>query len=170
MYKAVINDNYLCHYNQNHSKKNGQFTSGDGDGDGISNDHANQKKGKRKGDAEYDRIKKAGGKKMGVGKGLVIGSLGGAVGTGILGTIAENTGSTAAYVATMISGLSTIALSTVGAAVYSAGQDRVRKAADKEFQKSIKGNKRAQKYLREREKYSSPDQYGYNGKYYYNFK
>ena len=47
MYKAVINDNYLCHFNQNHSKKNGQFTSGDGDGDGIVNDHANQNKKKR---------------------------------------------------------------------------------------------------------------------------
>jgi len=49
MYKSVFNDNYLCHYNQNHSKKNGQFVSGDGDGDGISNDHANQRK-KIKGD------------------------------------------------------------------------------------------------------------------------
>ena len=46
MYKAVINDNYLCHYNKNHSKANGQFVSGDGDGDGISNDHANQNKKK----------------------------------------------------------------------------------------------------------------------------
>ena len=35
---------YLVHYNQNHSAKNGQFISGDGDGDGISNDHKNQKK------------------------------------------------------------------------------------------------------------------------------
>jgi len=46
MYKAVFNDNYLCHYNKNHSKANGQFVSGDGDGDGISNDHANQNKKK----------------------------------------------------------------------------------------------------------------------------
>ena len=36
--------NYLCHYNKNHSPKNGQFTSGDGDGDGVSNDHANRSK------------------------------------------------------------------------------------------------------------------------------
>lgn len=35
---------YLVHYNKNHSKSNGQFTSGDGDGDGIVNDHANQYK------------------------------------------------------------------------------------------------------------------------------
>lgn len=43
-YKAVINDpSYLCHYNKNHSKVNGQFTSGDGDGDGIVDDRRNQK-------------------------------------------------------------------------------------------------------------------------------
>lgn len=30
---------YLAHFNKNHSSKNGQFTSGDGDGDGIVNDH-----------------------------------------------------------------------------------------------------------------------------------
>ena len=35
---------YLVHFNKNHSKKNGQFVSGDGDGDGIANDHANQRK------------------------------------------------------------------------------------------------------------------------------
>lgn len=35
---------YLMHYNKNHSKANGQFTSGDGDGDGISDDHHNQSK------------------------------------------------------------------------------------------------------------------------------
>lgn len=35
---------YLIHFNQNHSSKNGQFTSGDGDGDGIRNDHAHASK------------------------------------------------------------------------------------------------------------------------------
>lgn len=35
---------YLIHFNQNHSSKNGQFTSGDGDGDGVRNDHANARK------------------------------------------------------------------------------------------------------------------------------
>lgn len=30
--------NYLCHFNRNHSKKNGQFTFGDGDGDGSSDE------------------------------------------------------------------------------------------------------------------------------------
>lgn len=39
---------YLVHFNQNHSSKNGQFISGDGDGDGISNDHANQGKKKER--------------------------------------------------------------------------------------------------------------------------
>ena len=48
MYKAVINDNYLCHYNKNHSKANGQFVSGDGDGDGIANDHAQRNKSNSK--------------------------------------------------------------------------------------------------------------------------
>ena len=35
---------YLVHFNKNHSPKNGQFTSGDGDGDGISDDHAHRSK------------------------------------------------------------------------------------------------------------------------------
>lgn len=35
---------YLIHYNKNHSPKNGQFVSGDGDSDGITNDHANRSK------------------------------------------------------------------------------------------------------------------------------
>lgn len=39
---------YLVHFNQNHDKRNGQFTYGDGDGDGISNDHAHRAKGIRK--------------------------------------------------------------------------------------------------------------------------
>lgn len=30
---------YLIHYNKNHSKKNGQFVSGDGDGDGRGDEH-----------------------------------------------------------------------------------------------------------------------------------
>ena len=32
---------YLIHYNKNHSPKNGQFTSGDGDADGVKDDHHN---------------------------------------------------------------------------------------------------------------------------------
>ena len=38
--------NYLIHYNQNHSKANGQFTFGDGDGDGIRDDHHHYSKNK----------------------------------------------------------------------------------------------------------------------------
>lgn len=37
---------YLAHFNKNHSKANGQFTSGDGDSDGITDDHHNYKKNK----------------------------------------------------------------------------------------------------------------------------
>lgn len=37
---------YLIHYNKNHSKKNGQFVSGDGDSDGIVDDHHNYSKNK----------------------------------------------------------------------------------------------------------------------------
>ena len=38
---------YLMHFNRNHSSKNGQFVSGDGDGDGILNDNKNQRKALR---------------------------------------------------------------------------------------------------------------------------
>lgn len=38
---------YLMHFNRNHSSKNGQFTSGDGDGDGILNDNKNQRRALR---------------------------------------------------------------------------------------------------------------------------
>lgn len=54
MYKATFNGSgeYLVHFNKNHSSKNGQFTSGDGDGDGVADDHHNyaqNKKGKTSG-------------------------------------------------------------------------------------------------------------------------
>ena len=48
---------YLVHYNKNHSPKNGQFTSGDGDGDGIANDHAARKKESKR---LYKQMKRAG--------------------------------------------------------------------------------------------------------------
>lgn len=38
---------YLMHFNRNHSSKNGQFISGDGDGDGVLNDNKNQRKAQR---------------------------------------------------------------------------------------------------------------------------
>ena len=37
---------YLVHFNKNHSPKNGQFISGDGDGDGVTDDHHNYKTNK----------------------------------------------------------------------------------------------------------------------------
>lgn len=37
---------YLIHFNKNHSPKNGQFTSGDGDSDGVRDDHHNYSKNK----------------------------------------------------------------------------------------------------------------------------
>lgn len=49
VYKAVFNDNSLYHYNKNHSSKNGQFVSGDGDGDGITDDHAHRSERKKSG-------------------------------------------------------------------------------------------------------------------------
>lgn len=77
MYKAVFNDNYLCHYNKNHSKTNGQFTSGDGDGDGISNDHAHriEKDGKKSGKQKLTKKQIA----LGI-TGLAIGTAGLAMG------------------------------------------------------------------------------------------
>jgi hypothetical protein len=36
----IVYGDYLCHFNKNHSPKNGQFVSGDGDGDGQVNDRA----------------------------------------------------------------------------------------------------------------------------------
>ena len=42
MYKAVINttnDDYIMHFNKNHSPHDGKFTTGDGDGDGVADDH-----------------------------------------------------------------------------------------------------------------------------------
>lgn len=58
--------NYLIHFNKNHSSKNGQFISGDGDGDGIADDHAHRSKAKRTdGWYNYDRdvVRRIGGKK-----------------------------------------------------------------------------------------------------------
>lgn len=50
--------NYLIHYNKNHSSKNGQFVSGDGDGDGIVNDHAHRSE-KKSGKSAHMSRKKA---------------------------------------------------------------------------------------------------------------
>lgn len=60
MYKATFNRSgeYLVHFNKNHSSKNGQFASGDGDGDGIADDHHNYAKNK-KGKTSGSDIKKS---------------------------------------------------------------------------------------------------------------
>lgn len=62
-YKYTFNDNYLMHFNKNHSKSNGQFISGDGDDDGIIDDHHNysrNKKGDTSGSNVSDTPKKKG--------------------------------------------------------------------------------------------------------------
>ena len=48
-YKYTFNNdnNYLAHFNKNHSKANGQFISGDGDDDGVIDDHHNYSRNKR---------------------------------------------------------------------------------------------------------------------------
>lgn len=49
---------YLIHFNKNHSKKNGQFDSGDGDGDGIRDDHHNYARNKGDlADAQKDQMR-----------------------------------------------------------------------------------------------------------------
>lgn len=50
---------YLIHYNKNHSPKNGQFISGDGDADGVRDDHHNYSKNKitnPKGGTSYKKM------------------------------------------------------------------------------------------------------------------
>lgn len=63
--------NYLIHYNKNHSSKNGQFVSGDGDGDGITNDHA-QRKGNGKNTGIVARSKSR--KQRNTGIGMIAGA------------------------------------------------------------------------------------------------
>lgn len=49
---------YLIHFNKNHSKKNGQFDTGDGDGDGIRDDHHNYSRNKGDlADAQKDQMR-----------------------------------------------------------------------------------------------------------------
>ncbi len=64
--------NYIIHYNQNHSKSNGQFISGDGDGDGIVNDHANQRKANARRAAERSAKKRKAAAITGVVAGLAV--------------------------------------------------------------------------------------------------
>ena len=54
----VIYGDYLIHFNKNHSPKNGQFVSGDGDGDGIVDDHHYKKLDKMSDKKLYKTLKK----------------------------------------------------------------------------------------------------------------
>lgn len=130
MYKAVLaSDTYLVHYNKNHSKANGQFTSGDGDGDGIANDHANQRK------SQSDRLREATArakKQKKVGTGLLLGSVGSWL-TGALGAAAIDAGvdHPLAYATAIVGGVSAIGLDVAGTIVNTRANARLKKEADK---------------------------------------
>ena len=132
MYQAVRKDStYLIHYNKNHSKANGQFTSGDGDGDGIVNDHANQ----RKTQSNSDRLRSATAqakKEKKTGTGLLIGSLG-AWTVGALGAAAVDSGvdHPLAYAAALVGGVSAIGLDVAGTIVYDKANRKLRKETDR---------------------------------------
>lgn len=130
MYKAVLaSDTYLIHYNKNHSKANGQFTSGDGDGDGITNDHANQRK------SQSDRLREATArakKEKKVGTGLLLGSVGSWL-TGALGAAAIDAGvdHPLAYATAIVGGVSAIGLDVAGTIVNTRANAKLKKEADK---------------------------------------
>lgn len=130
MYKAVLaSDTYLVHYNKNHSKANGQFTSGDGDGDGIADDHANQRK------SQSDRLRDATArakKQKKVGTGLLIGSAGSWL-AGALGVAAVDSGvdHPLAYATAIIGTASAIGLDIAGSVVYDRANRKLKKEADK---------------------------------------
>ena len=130
MYKAVLaSDTYLVHYNKNHSKANGQFTSGDGDGDGIANDHANQRK------SQSDRLREATArakKQKKVGTGLLLGSVGSWL-TGALGAAAIDAGvdHPLAYATAIVGGVSAIGLDVAGTIVNTRANAKLKKEADK---------------------------------------
>lgn len=146
---------YLIHFNKNHSKANGQFVSGDGDGDGIANDHAHQRK--KDTASRYAEAKARGGKKMGIGKGLVWGSVGGALATSLLSAAGESFDNDVLRGASYISGLSTVALTSIGSGMYASGKKAIREAANDAFMDSISGNEEARRYMREKDKYSYDD-------------
>jgi hypothetical protein len=141
---------YLIHFNQNHSSKDGRFVSGDGDGDGIANDHQRQV------DKKYNDAKKAAGKKMGIGKGLAWGTVGGWGATALLSAIAESSGSDAAAIGSWVTGISSMALGAVSAGVYDSGRRAMKKATTTAILDSASNGDRdaTRKYLRERDKYT----------------
>lgn len=116
---------YLIHYNKNHSAKNGQFTSGDGDGDGISNDHAHRSKkdgGRKTSASDHAKNKKI----YNSGKALLYTSLGTSALTIGLSAIADETGSAVARGASWVSALADAAVFSVGTANYLRGRARLR--------------------------------------------
>lgn len=52
-----MHPDYLVHFNKNHSKKNGQFISGDGDSDGVADEHHRYSKNgiRKKKTIDYDK-------------------------------------------------------------------------------------------------------------------
>lgn len=151
--------NYLIHFNKNHSKANGQFVSGDGDGDGIVNDHANDRK--KKTASTYNEKIAKGGKRMGIGKGLLWGTVGGAAATGALSILADTFDSEVAGIASWVSAFGTVALSSIGGSIYASGKKICRDAADEAFLDSVGVSEESRKYLSDAKKYREQDGYGY---------
>lgn len=129
MYKAVLtSDTYLIHYNKNHSKSNGQFTSGDGDGDGIANDHANQRKSKS------DRLREATArakKEKKVGTGLLIGSSAAWLTSVIAAAASEADDTPASAAVGIISAASAIGLDLAGSIIYDKANRKLKKETDR---------------------------------------
>lgn len=126
---------YLIHYNKNHSAKNGQFTSGDGDGDGISNDHAHRSK-KSAGNNLKSTIK-ANKKKKSLGAGLLVS---GTVGTGLSAALASygaETDHPIATVAGLIGSVVNVGAAVVGGIIsdqaYSAVNKATREVIDEHY-------------------------------------
>lgn len=132
MYKAVLSsDSYLIHYNKNHSKANGQFTSGDGDGDGIANDHANQRKSQSSAGKNLQSTLDRNKKKLRTGKGLLLGSMGLTALTAVAGTMWEETEHPLAAAATIIAGVGDATMTVVGGIMASQASREIKQAANK---------------------------------------
>lgn len=129
MYKAVTTT-YLMHFNKNHSKANGQFTSGDGDGDGIANDHANQRKERTAGQNLKSTIN-ANKKKLRTGRGLLIGSMGLDAITIAAGTAWQETENPALMATALIAGAGSATMTVVGGIMASNASREIKNAANK---------------------------------------
>lgn len=131
MYKAVLtSDAYLIHYNKNHSKSNGQFTSGDGDGDGIANDHANQRKERSSGQNLRNTID-ANKRKLRTGKGLIMGSIGLDAIALAAGTAWQDSPSPLFAATALIAGAGSATMTIVGGVMASKASGEIKKAANK---------------------------------------